>query len=67
MIVYGILMGVLTLVTFIIIVYGPGNGRLGQHCNRSYNNNSYAESCDIVFRARIAVFAELTWLILIAA
>ena len=67
MIVYGILMGVLTLVTFIIIVYGPGDGRLGHDCNRLYNDNSCAESCDIVFRARAAVFAELTWLILIAA
>lgn len=67
MIVYGILMGVLTLITFIIIVYGPGDGRLGHDCNRSYNNNSYAESCDVVFRARAAVFAELTWLILVAA
>ena len=67
MILYGIIMGVLRLVTFIIIVYGPGTGRLDHDCNRSCNNNSYVESCDIVFRARAAVFAELRGLILIAA
>lgn len=66
MIVYGTLMGTCTLATFLIIVYGPSNtggaGRLGQDCNRAYS-----ESCEIVFRARAAVFAELTWLILISA
>jgi P-type Na+/K+ transporter len=62
MIVYGTLMGVLTLVTFVVIVYGAGNGDLGHDCNRSYS-----DSCDTVFRARAAVFAELTWLILLSA
>ena len=62
MFVYGILIGTLTLLTFVIIVYGPGNGDLGLDCNRQYSH-----SCDVVFRARAAVFAELTWLILISA
>lgn len=62
MLVYGSIMGVCTLLTFIIVVYGTGNGALGFDCNRDYN-----ESCDVVFRARAAVFAELTWLILISA
>ncbi|OCL02738.1 Na+-exporting ATPase [Glonium stellatum] len=62
MIVYGLLMGTLTLFTFVIIVYGPGEGNLGHDCNRAYSH-----SCDVVFRARAAVFAELTWLILISA
>ena len=62
MIVYGLLMGTLTLFTFVIIVYGPGEGNLGHDCNRAYS-----DSCDVVFRARAAVFAELTWLILISA
>ncbi|ORY12831.1 hypothetical protein BCR34DRAFT_600317 [Clohesyomyces aquaticus] len=61
MIVYGLLMGILTLLTFVIIVYGVGNGDLGHECNRIYS-----PSCDLVFRARAAVFAELTWLILIS-
>ena len=62
MIVYGIIMGACTLLTFVIIVYGPGDGNLGKDCNRTSN-----ETCDVVFRARAAVFAELTWLILVAA
>jgi Na+-exporting ATPase len=67
MLVYGILMGTCTLMTFVIIVYGVYDGRLGLDCNRSYNTRSYEESCEPVFRARAAVFAELTWLILISA
>lgn len=62
MIVYGSIMGACTLLTFVIIVHGAGKGDLGFDCNRDYN-----DSCDVVFRARAAVFAELTWLILISA
>lgn len=62
MVVYGVIMGACTLLTFVIIVYGPGNGELGVDCNRGYHH-----SCDVVFRARAAVFAELTWLILVSA
>lgn len=62
MIVYGTIMGACTLLTFVIIVYGPGNGELGFDCNRNFN-----DGCETVFRARAAVFAELTWLILISA
>lgn len=62
MIVYGNIMGACTLLTFVIIVYGPGGGELGSDCNRAYS-----DSCNVVFRARAAVFAELTWLILISA
>ncbi|KAE8441753.1 hypothetical protein EG329_004497 [Mollisiaceae sp. DMI_Dod_QoI] len=67
MLVYGILMGTCTLLTFVIIIYGVYDGRLGHDCNRSYNTNNYEDSCKPVFRARAAVFAELTWLILISA
>jgi P-type Na+/K+ transporter len=64
MIVYGIIMGTLTLLTFVIIIYGVGSGThdLGIDCNRKESS-----SCHVVFRARAAVFAELTWLILISA
>ncbi|KAL8914968.1 MAG: hypothetical protein Q9171_000595 [Xanthocarpia ochracea] len=62
MIVYGTIMGTCTLLTFVIIIYGVGNGNLGHDCNHAYN-----ESCNTVFRARAAVFAELTWLILVSA
>lgn len=62
MMVYGTIMGTCCLMTFIFIVYGPGPDGLGEDCNKSYN-----DSCDVVFRARAAVFAELTWIILISA
>ncbi|KAL8932589.1 MAG: hypothetical protein Q9216_006768, partial [Gyalolechia sp. 2 TL-2023] len=62
MTVYGLIMGTCTLLTFVIIVYGPGGGELGFDCNRGFN-----QDCTTVFRARAAVFAELTWLILVSA
>ncbi|KAI9889663.1 MAG: Na+ ATPase [Vezdaea aestivalis] len=64
MMVYGTLMGMCTLLTFVAIVYGAANGNesLGTDCNKRYD-----ASCDVVFRARASVFAELTWLILISA
>jgi len=67
MLVYGILMGTCTLLTFVIIIYGVYDGRLGSDCNRYYQTDTYLSSCEPVFRARAAVFAELTWLILVAA
>lgn len=62
MIVYGIIMGACTMVTFCIIVWGANGGNLGQDCN-----TKYTDACEAVFRARAATFAELTWLILISA
>ncbi|KAI1302219.1 hypothetical protein F5Y03DRAFT_385552 [Xylaria venustula] len=62
MVVYGVLMGSLTLATFIIIVYGANDGQLGIDCNKQWG-----DTCEPVFRARAAVFAELTWLILFSA
>ena len=62
MLVYGIIQGTCCLMTLVFIVYGPGRDGLGDDCNKGYN-----ESCDVVFRARASVFAELTWCILISA
>jgi potassium/sodium efflux P-type ATPase len=62
MMVYGLIIGVCTLMTFVIVIYGVNDGNLGHDCNRTYS-----EQCDPVFRARASVFAELTWLILISA
>jgi len=62
MFVYGLLMGTCTLMTFVIVVYGKYGGDLGDNCN-----TAYSPACTPVFRARAAVFAELTWLILISA
>ncbi|KAK6539213.1 Na+ ATPase [Orbilia ellipsospora] len=62
MLVYGIIMGACMIGTFTIIVYGVGGGDLGHNCNTSYN-----DSCDLVFRARGAVFVTTVWLILLSA
>lgn len=62
MAVYGVLMGVCCLATFAIVVFGANGGNLGQNCNKTYS-----QECIPVFRARAAVFAEITWLILICA
>ncbi|KAJ4257495.1 potassium/sodium eff [Fusarium torreyae] len=62
MIVYGIIMGVCTMCTFCIIIYGANGGNLGEECNQRYS-----DACVPVFKARAATFAELTWLILISA
>ncbi|KAI6080949.1 potassium/sodium eff [Hypoxylon rubiginosum] len=62
MTVYGMLMGTLSLMTFVVIIYGVNNGQLGKDCN-----TLFSEVCEPVFRARATVFAELTWLILISA
>ncbi|KAF3932621.1 hypothetical protein ABW19_dt0200362 [Dactylella cylindrospora] len=62
MLVYGTIMGACMIGTFTIIVYGIGNGHLGRNCNTSYN-----DSCDLVFRARGAVFVTTVWLILLSA
>jgi len=63
MVVYGIIMGTCTLMTFVIIIYGVNDGELGEYCN----SKDYSDSCYYVYRARAAVFAELTWMILFSA
>ncbi|KAK9315320.1 hypothetical protein V1524DRAFT_84823 [Lipomyces starkeyi] len=60
--VYGFIMGACCLMSFTVIVYGHGKGELGENCN-----SGYSDSCEVVFRARAAMFAQLTWLILISA
>ncbi|KAI5860007.1 potassium/sodium eff [Durotheca rogersii] len=62
MLVYGLLMGILSLMTFVIIIYGVNDGQLGRDCN-----SHFTDQCEAVFRARATVFAEITWLILISA
>jgi P-type Na+/K+ transporter len=61
-IVYGIIMGAAPLLCFVIVVYAAGNGDLGVNCNHGLNTG-----CDAVYRARAAVFASLTVLILLHA
>jgi Na+-exporting ATPase len=62
MLVYGLIMGATTLLTFVTIIYGANDGDLGHDCNRAWS-----EQCRPVFRGRGAVFALLTWEILISS
>ncbi|KAI0386520.1 sodium transport ATPase 5 [Hypomontagnella monticulosa] len=62
MLAYGIWMSALCLSSFLLVVYGFGDGNLGEGCNESYS-----ESCDTVFRARATTFVSLTWFALFLA
>ena len=63
MLVYGLLIATLCLCSFILVLYGFGDGNLGTGCNEDYNDGE----CDTVFRARATCFACLTWLALFLA
>lgn len=62
MVVYGIWMSILCISSFVLMVWGFGDGNLGENCN-----NSYSEKCDLVFRARATTFVCLTWFALFLA
>ncbi|ORZ02276.1 potassium/sodium efflux P-type ATPase [Syncephalastrum racemosum] len=59
---YGVTIGVLCLLNFIVVIYGYGDGNasLGNDCNKEYS-----EECRLVFRARGAVFTALTLMVLL--
>jgi P-type Na+/K+ transporter len=60
--VYGVTMGVLCLLAFVIVIYGNGSGALGEDCNSDYN-----ETCHTVYEARATVFSVLTFTLLMTA
>lgn len=63
MFVYGLCMAACCLGVFVSVVYGKdGHGELGRNCN-----SEYSDVCRIVFRARLALFANMTWCALILA
>ena len=63
MVVYGLWMAALCLASFVLVLYGFGNGQadIGQSCNEE------REGCEVVFRARATTFACLTWFALFLA
>ncbi|KAF4820369.1 Sodium transport ATPase 5 [Colletotrichum tropicale] len=62
MVVYGLWIAALCLCSFVLVVYGFGGGELGEGCNETYS-----DTCDVVFRARATTFACLTWFALFLA
>lgn len=62
MLVYGLWMAALCLANFVLVLYGFGNGHIGENCN-----NTYSDDCDLVFRARATCFTAITWFSLFLA
>ncbi|KND92018.1 Sodium transport ATPase 2 [Tolypocladium ophioglossoides CBS 100239] len=64
MVVYGLWMSARCLASFVLVIYGFGNGTadIGDNCN-----NEYSADCEVVFRARATTFACLTWFALFLA
>ncbi|CAO3590449.1 unnamed protein product [Absidia cylindrospora] len=57
---YGVMMGLICLANFAIVIFGWGDGNLGSNCNLNYD-----EECFLVYRARGALFATMTVLLLL--
>jgi len=62
MLIYGLWMAALCLTAFSLVLFGFGDGNLGDGCN-----DSYSSACDTVFRARATTFVCLTWFALFLA
>lgn len=62
MFVYGISIGALSILSFVIVVYGYFDGDLGIDCNARYGPR-----CEAVYRGRAVVFVVMTWGLLILA
>ncbi|RYP47561.1 hypothetical protein DL768_006406 [Monosporascus sp. mg162] len=62
MLAYGIWMSALCIASFLLVMYGFGDGNLGEGCNEGYS-----PQCDTVFRARATTFVSLTWFALFLA
>lgn len=62
MVVYGVILGAISLSTFVVVVWGANSGDLGAGgCNESRSG------CETVFRARAACFASVNMLSLLLA
>jgi potassium/sodium efflux P-type ATPase len=59
---YGLWMSSLCLSSFLLVVYGFGDGNLESECNERYS-----KECDTVYRARTTTFVSLTWFALFLA
>ncbi|CRK24059.1 hypothetical protein BN1708_003750 [Verticillium longisporum] len=56
MLAYGLWTAALCMGSFLVVMFGFGDGQFGENCNADYS-----EACDTVFRARATCFASLTW------
>jgi len=56
MLIYGLIIGAITFVAYVLVIFGFGNGKLGYGCN---NKHTGADTCSNVWRARSTVFLLL--------
>ncbi|KAH7369166.1 calcium-transporting ATPase [Plectosphaerella cucumerina] len=56
MLAYGLWTAALCMGSFLVVMFGFGDGDFGENCNRDWS-----PGCDTVFRARATCFASLTW------
>lgn len=56
MLAYGLWTAALCMGSFLVVMFGFGDGQFGENCNQTYDGG-----CDTVFRARATCFASLTW------
>ena len=56
--IYGTFMGCLCLVSYVIVIFGAGDGNLGSDCNQNYNS-----TCGLAYRARGTAYSILTVLL----
>lgn len=66
MVVYGVLMGGLTLGAFVLVIFRFGNGVLPAGCNKHADDAALA-TCETVHRARATAFLTLSLMLLILA
>lgn len=62
MLVYGLWMSALCISSFVLVMFGFGDGNFGDDCNIAYSDR-----CDTVFRARATTFVSMTWFALFLA
>lgn len=58
----GLFMAISCMLSFVVVVFGHGDGNLGRNCN-----NSGGEMCNLVFRGRSSSFVTMTWCALVLA
>lgn len=61
-IVYGIFLGTMPLLSFVVVVYAVGEGDFGINCGEALY-----PGCEVIYRARAIVFVSLTILLLLHA
>lgn len=62
LVVYGVLMAVCTICTFVAVMFGIWDGDFGENCNIEWG-----PTCEGVFRARSTCFTVFTWIFLFFA